>query len=613
MFAPHAWLRSVTLAALLATPVIAVDPTIRPLIDVSQASIASTFTTEAAEQVSFAHVPSGLAVTVKPGTAGYPGISYAPATPWDLSIYGHVEARITNTGTAPVTVAVRLDNDGDWKKNPTNTEHVGLQPGKSGTIRLYFGYSFGNKAYPLDPAKIVRLMIFSSKTDKEQSYTIESITLAGAPGETPPIPAEQVRTTPPNGVILGAGTTIDASKQLVTREATATVAEASGKTAIAISAPAGKTTATVTFKPAVGRWSLTSWLNTTVAVHNDGAQPLAIRARFDGGGPTDVIDGTIAPGASGELVIPFAAAKLWTGEKTGNLFKSNQASAVVIELPAAETPRTCTITGITAGMPTLVLPEWLGQRPPEPGEWTKTFSDEFDGTKIDQTKWNIYTANYWDKRTHFTAENVVMGGGMVKLHFEKKTGFHNDDPKGQQTDYACGFLDSYGKWTQRYGYFEARMKLPTAPGLWPAFWAMPDRGEAAGEQWKRASTSNGGMEIDIVEHLTGWGPNRHNIAMHWDGYQKDHKSIGSDVNYVQPDKDGFIVAGVLWEPGRLTYYSNGKPILRWENPRVGSIASYPIFNVVTGGWDNTPLDDAKLPADLTIDWIRCWQRKDLEK
>ena len=38
---------------------------------------------------------------------------------------------------------------------------------------------------------------------------------------------------------------------------------------------------------------------------------------------------------------------------------------------------------------------------------------------------------------------------------------------------------------------------------------------------------------------------------------------------------------------------------------------YPILYMVTGGWDNSPLDDAQLPADFVIDYVRVWQRKDL--
>ena len=126
---------------------------------------------------------------------------------------------------------------------------------------------------------------------------------------------------------------------------------------------------------------------------------------------------------------------------------------------------------------------------------------------------------------------------------------------------------------QRYGYFEARVKLPTAPGLWPTFWLMPDRGAAAGPQWKRQDTGNGGMEFDIMEHLTRWGPYRYNIALHWDGYGKEHKAVGSATNYVQADKDGFITSGLLWTPGSAVFYCNGRELWRWEDPRVSNVPS----------------------------------------
>jgi beta-glucanase (GH16 family) len=99
--------------------------------------------------------------------------------------------------------------------------------------------------------------------------------------------------------------------------------------------------------------------------------------------------------------------------------------------------------------------------------------------------------------------------------------------------------------------------------------------------------------------------------MHWDGYGKQHTSLGSGCNYVQADKDGFITCGLLWTPGSAIYYCNGKEILRWESPRISIVPSYFLIEMTTGGWDNNSVDDAQLPVDYPIDYVRVWQRKDL--
>ncbi|HZK79647.1 MAG TPA: glycoside hydrolase family 16 protein, partial [Humisphaera sp.] len=269
------------------------------------------------------------------------------------------------------------------------------------------------------------------------------------------------------------------------------------------------------------------------------------------------------------------------------------------------------VESVTADVPEPKLPEWLGKRPPVEGNWVRTFDDEFDGTSLDLTKWNNQGPNYYDNQSHWSKNNVIVGGGVARLHYEKKTGRQNDSPAGKESAYASGYLDTYGKWAQRYGYFEARMKLPRAPGLWPAFWMMPDRGEKAGSQGARQRTSDGGMEFDIMEHLTRWGPCRYNIAMHWDGYGKSHKQVGTEKIYLQPDKDGFIVSGILWTPGVMVLYGNGHEVARWEDPRVSSVASDLMFTLPMGGWDNNALDDARLPADFEIDYVRVWQRQNL--
>jgi beta-glucanase (GH16 family) len=80
---------------------------------------------------------------------------------------------------------------------------------------------------------------------------------------------------------------------------------------------------------------------------------------------------------------------------------------------------------------------------------------------------------------------------------------------------------------------------------------------------------------------------------------------------VQADRDGFITPGVLWTPGSVVMYCNGKELWRWEHSRVSNVPSHFIFEVTTGGWDNNAVDDKQLPADYRIDYVRVWQRKDL--
>ena len=113
------------------------------------------------------------------------------------------------------------------------------------------------------------------------------------------------------------------------------------------------------------------------------------------------------------------------------------------------------------------------------------------------------------------------------------------------------------------------------------------------------------------------GDYRYNIACHWDGYIKNHKSVGSQNIYVQADKDGYITTGLLWTPGSVIMYNNGKEVFRWEGARVGDVPCYLMWDMVSGGWTikdvwvNSRLEDGRLPDDFTIDYIRVWQRKDL--
>ncbi|MGE9268693.1 MAG: glycoside hydrolase family 16 protein, partial [Verrucomicrobiales bacterium] len=360
-----------------------------------------------------------------------------------------------------------------------------------------------------------------------------------------------------------------------------------------------------------------------VRVRNVGERALSpVLQVASNGGPTDQVRvEKLAAGESREVLVSFLPEKSWVGEQagkgehwygekgTGARFSSDAVKGLVVS--SAEAGELL-LERIEARLPEpKPLPEWLGKKPPVAGEWVRTLDEDFSGESLDEGIWDVYTENYWDKKSAFSKDNVLLGDGLVRLRYERKESHHNDDPQRKKFPFTTGYLGTYGKFVQLYGYFEARMKMPTTPGLWPAFWMMPDRGP--GSKIYRQSTKHQGMEFDIMEHLTRWGPTRFNVAMHWDDYGKEHKAVGSDMIYTRPDAEGYVTCGLLWLPGKAVYYYNGEEVARWEHERISRVPSYLLFTLPQGGWDNAPLDEAQLPGDFTIDYVRVWQRKDFMK
>lgn len=127
-----------------------------------------------------------LQVTCAAGAPGYPGITItAPGDSWDLSAFGHVEARVKNTSKQAIDVALRVDNGGDWKQNPWNTEHTGIKPGETRSLVVRFGFSFGQPGYALDPKRVTQVLVFVTANAAEQTFEIESLAPGGKPGEKP--------------------------------------------------------------------------------------------------------------------------------------------------------------------------------------------------------------------------------------------------------------------------------------------------------------------------------------------------------------------------------------------------------------------------------------------
>src|SRR6267378_8495377 len=111
--------------------------------------------------------------------------------------------------------------------------------------------------------------------------------------------------------------------------------------------------------------------------------------------------------------------------------------------------------------------------------WVLTWSDEFDapdGSAPDPKKWTVETGGSgWgnDELEYYTARRtnsrVEKGNLVIDALQEKFTG-----PDGVTREYTSARLKTEKLFTQKYGKFEARIRIPKGQGMWPAFWMLGD-------------------------------------------------------------------------------------------------------------------------------------------
>jgi beta-glucanase (GH16 family) len=372
-------------------------------------------------------------------------------------------------------------------------------------------------------------------------------------------------------------------------------------------------------------FDLSTYAGVQVDVTNSGAEDAAVALRIDNAGDWhlahwNAVSVHLKPGQSHTLRVIFGMSgyALDPSTITGVLLyvdhPKTDSTLVVKNLTAFGTPADRVVSrtfSSEAGrnMP-VAPPAWVGKHPPVAGDWVKTLDENFDGNTLSRDLWYTRTDDWdglSDQLQAYSADELVVGQGLLTMRYEKRTIHQYDDPTLPTRDFASSYLTTYGKWTQCYGYFEARIKLPTTRGLWPAFWLMPDRGKGSGPG--RGDTHNGGMEFDIMEDLAEWGPGKYNVAVHWDGYDLDHQSWGSADTYYGRTPDGWHTWGLLWEPGKATWYCDGVKKAEFDSSRVGSVPGYIILNIQSGGWATKDIDTTHLPDKMEVDYVRAWQLK----
>ncbi len=228
--------------------------------------------------------------------------------------------------------------------------------------------------------------------------------------------------------------------------------------------------------------------------------------------------------------------------------------------------------------------------------WTLTFSDEFDGDAVDTEKWEVLTRkdSHNDEKQYYLPEMASVVDGVLRIT-------STDEPFDGKA-YRSARLESW--FTQKYGRFEARAKVPTSKGIWPAFWLLPRTGN-----WPHDG------EIDIMEHH-GSNPTMVNAAIHFanengrhDHVYREYRAKDDDGNSVS-FPDGFHVYAVKWSPHEIMFYVDGNEYYRVDREQV-PISDVPmavVINTAVGGiFDGDPDETTVFPQTFDIDYVRVYQ------
>lgn len=264
---------------------------------------------------------------------------------------------------------------------------------------------------------------------------------------------------------------------------------------------------------------------------------------------------------------------------------------------------------VVSGLILFLVPSCDNPLDPEVPNWQLVWQDEFDGSagqSPDPTKWtyDIGTGdNGWGNQElqYYTdrQENISLDGTGNLLITARRESFGG-------MPFTSARIKTQGLFDQAYGRFEASIKLPWGPGIWPAFWLLGANIETA--DWPECG------EIDIMEYR-GQQTNLIHGTVHGPGYSGGAavtKSFGFANKRFDVD---FHLFAVEWGKNYLRFYVDDvlyqeiKPedlTGRWVFDKPFFI----ILNVAVGGnYVGFPTSQTPFPQTMLIDYVRVYKEQ----
>lgn len=241
--------------------------------------------------------------------------------------------------------------------------------------------------------------------------------------------------------------------------------------------------------------------------------------------------------------------------------------------------------------------------------WELVWSDDFTGaagSAPDDTKWafDIGTGiNGWgnaELQTYTNRSSNIQLDGDGKLVITARS-----EPFGGAY-FTSARVKTKGKFAQAYGRFEARIKTPTGPGIWPAFWMLG--ADIDTKPWPQCG------EIDIMEQR-GQQPAITHGTLHGPGYSGGN-SIGKSYALTNGRFDtDFYIYAVEWGENYIDFFVNDFLYQRLTPEDVTGQWVYDqpfylLLNVAVGGnFVGFPTTGTPFPQSMYVDYVKVYKQK----
>lgn len=250
-------------------------------------------------------------------------------------------------------------------------------------------------------------------------------------------------------------------------------------------------------------------------------------------------------------------------------------------------------------------------------QYQLVWSDEFEGTSIDESKWSYDLGDGCDinpdgslcgwgnnELEYYTdrEENAYIADGKLVITAKKETPLYLGEHQ-----YTSARLVTKNKGDWKYGRIDVRAKMPIGQGIWPAIWMLPTDNVYGG--WPKSG------EIDIMEYI-GSEPNSYFGTIH---YGHENWTYNTQFLELPPEEgtfaDDFHVFTVLWNENCVAFQMDGMDV-GVPNTRSTTLPStFPfdqnfhiLLNVAVGGnLPGNPDASTVFPQSMEVDYVRVYQ------